>query len=163
MGAAAVRAVHVPEPRRSGVVASVHDREVPCTIAAAMAAAGVSLAVVADATAVSKSRVAQWADPDHDAEPNLAHLRRMPRSVRRAIGQALVDGADEALVPTDEARWVGVAAGVAARLAGLIARFDAARSAGRDERAALLREIASARDDLARMEAGVRAAMGAGR
>jgi hypothetical protein len=87
----------------------------------------------------------------------------MPRAVRRAIGQALVDAADEALVPTDEARWVGVALGLVTRLSGLTARFDAARSAGRDESAGILREINAARDDLARLEAGVRAAMGAGK
>jgi hypothetical protein len=56
-----------------------------------------------------------------------------------------------------------VALGLVTRLSGLTARFDAARSAGRDESAGILREINAARDDLARLEAGVRAAMGAGK
>jgi hypothetical protein len=165
MGAAAVavRVVHVPQPTASGIVAAVTTPRKPVTLAAALDVADVSQAALALACGVSRPRVSQWADPDHDAEPNLAHVRRMPRAVRRAIGQALVDAADAALVPTDEARWVGVALGLVTRLSGLTARFDAARSAGRDESAGILREINVARDDLARLEAGVRAATGAGK
>jgi len=164
MGAAAVaRVVHVQEPRRSGITASVVARQEPTTLAAALATSGTSQSALALACGVSQQRVAQWLSPESDAAPNLAHVRRMPRAVRRAIGQALVDAADEALVPTDEARWVGVALGLVTRLSGLTARFDAARSAGRDESAGILREINAARDDLARLEAGVRAAMGAGK
>jgi len=163
MGAAAVavRVVHVQEPRRSGIVAAVVARQEPTTLAAALATSGTSQGTLALACGVSQQRVAQWLSPESDAAPNLRHLSLAPRAVRRAIGQALVDAADAALVPTDEARWVGVALSITARLAGLTARFEAARSAGRDESAAIRREIAIARDDLARLEAGVRAATGA--
>jgi transcriptional regulator with XRE-family HTH domain len=164
MGAAvAVRRVHVPEPRQSGVVAAVYDRAISCTLAAALDASGVSLAALADAAGVSKSRVAQWADPTHEAEPNLSHLRRMPRSVRRAVGLALVESADADTPPTPEARWVGVALSLTARVAGLTARLETARAGGplaREDAVALLRELAAVREEVARLEAGVRASGG---
>ena len=164
MGAAvAVRAVHVPEPRQSGVVAAVVAETKSTTLALALASSGVSQSALASAVGVSQQRVAQWADPTHEAEPNLSHLRRMPRSVRRAVGLALVEGADADTPPTPEARWVGVALSLTARCAGLAARLEAARAGGplaREDAVAILRELTAVREEVARLEAGVRASGG---
>lgn len=157
MGAAAVRVVHVPEPRRSDVVAAVHDGDKSCTLAGALDAAGVSLAAVADAAGVSKSRAAAWARGE--AEPHLGHVRRMPRSVRRALGQALLDAAEGQVVPLPAAVWERALLGCVARVAAVAARIEEAKG-DRRAAAALLRDLAAARDDLARLEAGVRAVMG---
>lgn len=162
MGAAAVavRAVHVPQPTGSGVVASVLARPKPSTLATVLRGAGVSQSALADACDVSQSRVAQWCDPSNDAAPNLRHIHAMPRSVRHAIGEALLDGAP--VVPVPEARWTTTLLAVTGRIAGIATRIEEARQTGdRRELLAALREIHAAREDLARLEAGVRAAMGA--
>lgn len=157
---AAVAVAHVPEPTASGPVASVHAREESCTLAFALRETGASLAAISDATGVSKTRVAQWACPDHDAEPNLGHVRRMPRSVRRAIGQALLDGADAQIVPMPAACWERALLGLVARVASLSVRVEDARDRGdRKALVALLRELTATQDDMARFVAGVRVAM----
>lgn len=162
MGAAALRVAHVPESAASGLVASVHDREESCTLASALRESGVSLAAVADAAGVSKSRAAAWANGD--AEPHLGHVRRMPRSVRKAIGEALVAQADAQVIPVPAHLFERAVVEAMADLAGLVARIDAYRQAGDNKTAlALLREVVALRDRLGRLEAGVRVAMEATR
>lgn len=142
MCAAAVRVVHVPTPSESGTFPAVATPTKDATLALALASSGVSQSALASAVGVSQQRVAQWADPAHEAEPNLGHLRRMPRSVRRAVGLAL---------------------SLTARCAGLTARLETARAGGplaREDAVALLRELAMVREEVARLEAGVRASGG---
>lgn len=111
---------------------------------------------------MSQQRVAQWCDPDNDAAPNLRHIHAMPRAVRRAIGAALLDGAE--VVPVPEARWPLALLGVTGRIAGIATRIEEAQRTGdRRELVAALREIHAAREELARLEAGVRAASEDGR
>lgn len=151
MGAAALAVVaHVPDPRRSGTVASVYDPHESCTLAFALAQTGVSLATVAGSAGVSKSRAAQWTSGE--AEPHLGHVRRMPASVRRAIGQQLLGGAQ--VIPVPRPLWDKALLRLLARISEMASR---AADAERDPRAraALLREIHAAREDLARLEAGV--------
>lgn len=160
MGAAAtVRAVHVPEPRGSGVIAAVVADAKPTTLASALREAGVSQSALAQACGVSQQRVAQWLSPESDATPNLRHIHDMPRSVRRALGQALLDAAEGQVVPLPAAVWERALLGCVARVAAVAARIEESKG-DRRAAAALLRELAAARDDLARLEAGVRAVMG---
>lgn len=139
MGAAALAVAHVPDPRRSGTVASVYDPHESCTLAFALAQTGVSLATVAGSAGVSKSRAAQWTSGE--AEPHLGHVRRMPASVRRAIGQQLLGGAK--IIPVPRPLWDRALLRLLAHVSEMAAR------------AALLREIHAAREHLARLEAGV--------
>ena len=160
MVAAARVVVHVPEPTGSGQVVAVAPRTKGATLANALADAGVSRQAVADAVGVSRQRVDAWACPDHDAEPHLGHVRRMPRSVRKAIGQALVDGAEAQIVPMPSACWERALLGLVARVASLSVRVEEARDRGdRKALVALLRELTATQDDMARFVAGVRVAM----
>lgn len=134
MGAAVRLVAHVPEPTDSGTVASVYDPHESCTLAFALAQTGVSLATVAESTGVSKTRAAQWACPDHEAEPHLGHVRRMPASVRRALGQQLLGGAQ--VVPVPRPLWDRALLRLLAHVSEMAAR------------AALLREIHAAREHL---------------
>lgn len=81
MGAAvAVAVAHVPQPTGSGPVSAVVTRQISTTPRArsarlvSAALVGTSQAAVGDRAGVSKQRVGQWADEDHDASPNLTHL-----------------------------------------------------------------------------------------
>lgn len=162
MGAAALQVAHVPESAASGLVASVVADAKPTTLGSALREAGVSQGTIAEACGVSQQRVAQWACPDHDAEPHLGHVRRMPRSVRKALGEALVAQADAQVIPVPTALFERAVVEAMADLAGLVARIDAYRQAGDHKTAlALLREVHALRDRLGRLEAGVRVAMGA--
>lgn len=164
MGAAALRVAHVPESAASGLVASVVADAKLTTLGSALREAGVSQGTIAEACGVSQQRVAQWACPNHDAEPHLGHVRRMPRSVRKAIGQALLDGADAQVVPMPAACWERALLGLVARVASLSVRVEEARDRGdRKALAALLRELTATQDDLSRFVAGVRVAMEATR
>lgn len=164
MGAAARVVVHVPEPTASGAVAAVVADAKPTTLAFALREAGVSQGAIAEACGVSQQRVAQWACPDHDAEPHLGHVRRMPRSVRRALGEALVAGADAQVIPVPAALFERAVVDALSDLARLLDRIDAYRQAGDTKTAlALLREVHALRDRLGRLEAGVRVAMEATR
>ena len=149
------RLVHVPDPRPSDVVAAVYDGDKSCTLANALDATGVSLAVVADAVGVSKSRAAAWTNGD--AEPHLGHVRRMPASVRRAIGQQLLGGAQ--VVPVPRPLWDRALLRLLAHVSEMAARAGEAETDPK-ARAALLREIHAAREHLARLEAGVLATEG---
>lgn len=164
MGAAAVRVAHVPEPMRSGVVASVTTPEKTVTLAAALASTSVSQEALAQACGVSRPRVSQWADPDHEAEPNLAHVRKMPKAVRRAIGEALVAGADAQVIPVPAELFVRAVFNASGSLASVYAQVEAFQQGG-DRKAglALLREVVALRERLAALEAGVRVAMEAGK
>lgn len=143
-------------------MASVHGGEESCTLANALGQAGVSLAAVADAAGVSKSRAAAWASGD--AEPHLGHVRRMPRSVRRAIGAALVESADAQVIPVPVALFERAVFQASTHLASVYAQVEAFKATG-DRKAglALLREVAALRERLAALEMGVRVAMGAGK
>ena len=162
MGAAAVAVCHVPQPTGSGAVASVYDREEPCTLANALGRTGVSLAAVADAAGVSKSRAAAWSNGD--AEPHLGHVRKMPKAVRRAIGEALVAGADAQVIPVPVELFVRAVFNASGSLASVYAQVEAFQQSG-DRKAglALLREVVALRERLAALEAGVRVAMEAGK
>ncbi len=113
---------------------------------------------------MSQQRVAQWTSPGHDAEPHLGHVRRMPRSVRRAIGAALVAGADAQVIPVPVALFERAVFQASTQLASVYAQVEAFKAGG-DRKAglALLREVAALRERLAALEAGVRVAMGAGK
>ena len=123
-----------------------------------------SQSAIAEACDVSQSRVAQWVHPEHDAEPNLGHVRRMPRSVRRAIGAALVESADAQVIPVPVALFERAVFQASTQLASVYAQVEALKATG-DRKAglALLREVAALRERLAALEAGVRVAMGAGK
>lgn len=164
MGAAAVAVRHVPQPTRSGAVASVTTPEKTVTLAAALASTNVSREALAQARGVSRPRVSQWADPDHEAEPNLRHIHAMPKAVRRAIGAALVESADAQVIPVPVALFERAVFQASTQLASVYAQVEAFRVAG-DRKAglALLREVAALRERLAALEAGVRVAMGAGK
>lgn len=142
-------------------MASVHGGEESCTLANALGQAGVSLAAVADAAGVSKSRAAAWANGD--AEPHLGHVRRMPRSVRRAIGAALVEGADAQVIPVPAVLFAKAVVQASGSLAGLLERIDALESGDRKAGMALLREVHALRERLGALEMGVRVAIGAGK
>lgn len=77
---AALRVAHVPQPTGSGPVSAVVTRQISTTPRArsarlvSAALVGTSQAAVGDRAGVSKQRVGQWADEDHDASPNLTHL-----------------------------------------------------------------------------------------
>jgi transcriptional regulator with XRE-family HTH domain len=138
----------------------VHDGDSSCTLRSALDAAGVSLAAVADAAGVSKSRAAAWSNGE--AEPHLRHIHDMPRGVRRAIGQALVDGAEPAVVPVPARQAQVALLGVLARVSALAVRVEEVERGGNvREAGAILRELEAARQELARVEAGVRAGMAA--
>ena len=93
--------------------------------------------------------------PDHDAEPHLGHVRRMPRSVRKALGEALVAQADAQVIPVPTALFERAVVEAMADLAGLVARIDAYRQAGDTKTAlALLREVHALRDRLGRTGGG---------
>ena len=158
MGAAALAVVaHVPDPRRSGTVASVYDPHESCTLAFALAQTGVSLATVAGSAGVSKSRAAQWTSGE--AEPHLGHVRRMPASVRRALGEALVASASAKVLPIPLAMYEHAALGVLSKVSALTLRVETLRESGDIKaRNAALREISDLRAALDRIEAGVRLA-----
>lgn len=77
---AALRVAHVPHPTASGPVSAVVTRQVSTTPRAraarlvSAALVGTSQAAVGDRAGVSKQRVGQWADEDHDASPNAGHI-----------------------------------------------------------------------------------------
>jgi hypothetical protein len=96
--------------------------------------------------------VAQWACPDNEAEPHLGHVRRMPASVRRALGQQLLGGAQ--VVPVPRPLWDRALLRLLAHVSEMAARVGEAESDPK-AKAALLREIHAAREQLARLEAGV--------
>lgn len=122
-----------------------------------------SQSAIAEACDVSQQRVAQWTSPGHDAEPHLGHLRKMPKAVRRAIGEALVAGADAQVIPVPAVLFAKAVVQASGSLAGLLERIDALESGDRKAGLALLREVHALRERLAAMEAGVRVAMGAGK
>ena len=164
MGAAAlavrgrdhVGGVHVLEARRSGTVAAVVAEEKTTTLALALDATGVSQATLAAACGVSQQRVAQWCSPANDAEPNIAHIRRMPASVRRALGAALVASASAKILPVPLALYERAALEVLSKVSALTLRVEDLRASG-DERArrAALQEIHDLRSALDRIERGV--------
>lgn len=159
MGAAALTVVaHVPEPRRSGPRETVAGEQKPATLlSAALEQTGISRTAVAEACGVSRQRVDAWACPDHDATPNLDHVRRMPASVRRAIGQQLLGGAQ--VVPVPRPLWDRALLRLLAHVSDM-GRQIADAETDPKARAALLREIHAAREHLARLEAGVLATEG---
>ena len=145
---------HVPDPRPSDVVAAVYDGDKSCTLANAMDATGVSLAVVADAAGVSKSRAAAWTNGD--AEPHLGHVRRMPSCVRRALGNALVASASTKVLPVPLPMYEHAALGLLSKVSALTLRVETLRESGDTKaRNAALREIHDMRTMIDRIEAGV--------
>jgi transcriptional regulator with XRE-family HTH domain len=135
----------------------VYDRDKSCTLAFALDATGTSLAAVADAAGVSKSRAAAWTNGD--AEPHLGHVRRMPASVRRALGEALVASASAKVLPIPLAMYEHAALGVLSKVSALTLRVETLRESGDIKaRNAALREISDLRAALDRIEAGVRLA-----
>lgn len=159
MGAAAVRVVHVPDPRRSDVVAAVagaHKPATPVALAAILVQTGTSQGALADECGVSRQRVVQWVDPGNEAEPNLAHIRRMPASVRRALGKELVASTEARVLPVPLALYERAALEVLSKVSTLTMRVEDLRASG-DERAkrAALQEIHDLRAALDRIERGV--------
>ena len=122
-----------------------------------------SQSAIAEACDVSQSRVAQWVHPEHDAEPHLGHLCKMPKAVRRAIGEALVAGADAQVIPVPAVLFAKAVVQASGSLAGLLERIDALESGDRKAGLALLREVHALRERLAALEMGVRVAMRAGK
>lgn len=145
-------------------MASVLAEEKPSTLGGALHEAGVSQSALAAACGVSQSRVAQWVHPEHDAEPHLGHVRKMPKAVRRALGEALVAGADAQVIPVPVPMFVDAVFRASTHLASVYAQVEAFKTTG-DRKAglALLREVVALRERLAALEAGVRVAMGAGK
>lgn len=164
MGAAAlavrggdhVGGVHVPEPRRSDVVATVAGDDKSATLAFALAAAGVSHEALAQSVGVSRQLVQRWCDPANDSAPNISHICRMPASVRRALGAALVASASAKILPLPLALYERAALEVLSKVSALTLRIEDLRASG-DERArrAALQEIHDLRSALDRIERGV--------
>ena len=160
MGAAAVRFVHVPDPRRSGTIATVDEPNISSTpshvLRRALGRTGRSLSQVAEQCGVSKQRASKWLSDDGEAAPNLGHLLRAPADVRVAVAKELVASTEARVLPVPLALYERAALEVLSKVSALTLRIEDLRASG-DERArrAALQEIHDLRTALDRIERGV--------